>query len=380
MTKILIAGDFFPQARVAQLIEKKEYSEVFGDIKSLIESVDYSIVNLECSIVLEAAQPIRKCGPNLRCSSFAAEAIKYAGFKMATLANNHFYDFGEKGVSDTLLTLKSNGLDTVGGGLNLNESQKIFYKHINSKRFAIVNLCEHEFTIATETTGGSNPLNPIVNYYQIKEARKKADYVIVIVHGGHEHYQLPSPRMKETYRFFVDAGADAVVNHHQHCYSGYEIYNKKPIFYGLGNFCFDKNNDIENEWNEGYLLQLNLDSTIDFELYPYIQCGNDSKIKLMTGDRYILFKENIQNLNNIIDNDLALNEKFDDFVLTLEEYIDSAFEPYSNQYLQALRHKFSLPSLFSPKQKLLLKALIQCESHRDILIKTMNNQYFDDKL
>lgn len=43
--------------------------------------------------------------------------------------------------------------------------------------------------------------------------------------------------MQEIYRFFVDIGADAVINHHQHCYSGYEVYKEKPIFYGLGNFC-----------------------------------------------------------------------------------------------------------------------------------------------
>ena len=42
--------------------------------------------------------------------------------------------------------------------------------------------------------------------------------------------------MKETYRFFVDCGADAVINHHQHCYSGYEYYKDKFICYGLGNF------------------------------------------------------------------------------------------------------------------------------------------------
>lgn len=40
--------------------------------------------------------------------------------------------------------------------------------------------------------------------------------------------------MKELYRFLVDCGADAVINHHQHCFSGYEIYNEKPIFMDSG--------------------------------------------------------------------------------------------------------------------------------------------------
>ena len=132
----------------------------------------------------------------------------------------------------------------------------ILYKEIGDKKLAVINCCEHEFSIATETTAGSNPLNPISQYYAIKEAKEKADYVLVIVHGGHEHYQLPSTRMQETYRFFIDVGADAVVNHHQHCYSGYEYYNGKPIMYGLGNFCFDEGLKKTKQWHEGYIVEI----------------------------------------------------------------------------------------------------------------------------
>ena len=42
--------------------------------------------------------------------------------------------------------------------------------------------------------------------------------------------------------FFVDSGANIVVGHHTHCYSGYEEYNKGLIFYSLGNFLFDWKN------------------------------------------------------------------------------------------------------------------------------------------
>ena len=126
--------------------------------------------------------------------------------------------------------------------------------------------------IATDTSAGSNPLNIVQQYYAIREAKNNATNVIVIVHGGVEHYWLPSPRMKETYRFFIDAGADAVINHHQHCYSGYEVFKKKPIFYGLGNFCFDGNKG-NKRWTTGYLVNLNLsENTVDFELIPYRQC------------------------------------------------------------------------------------------------------------
>lgn len=81
------------------------------------------------------------------------------------------------------------GIDTVGAGKNLKEASKVFYKQIGDQLLAVINCCEHEFSIATEHEAGANPLNLIQQYYQIKEAREKADNVLVIVHGGHEHFQ-----------------------------------------------------------------------------------------------------------------------------------------------------------------------------------------------
>ena len=53
----------------------------------------------------------------------------------------------------------------------------MLYKEIDGQMLAIINCCEHEFSIATEITAGSNPLNAIQQYYSIKEARQKSDYV-----------------------------------------------------------------------------------------------------------------------------------------------------------------------------------------------------------
>ena len=237
--KILIAGDFCPQERVCASFEKGDFASVLREVKNSLSLVDYSIVNFECPITKGKELPIKKCGPNLRCSSKGIEAISWVGFNCVTLANNHFLDYGESGVVNTIQVCSEFGIDIVGGGKNLQEASQILYKKIAGKILAIINCCEHEFSIATEKSAGANQLNPIRQYYTIKKARSEADFVLVIVHGGHEYYQLPNARMHETYRFFVDAGADAVVNHHHHCFSGSEVYNGKPIFYGLGNFCFD---------------------------------------------------------------------------------------------------------------------------------------------
>ena len=367
--KILIAGDFCPQNRVSEKFEQGDYKSVLGDVKDIISNADYAIVNFECPVINGGEKPIEKCGPNLHCSNKGIEAVKWVGFDCVTLANNHFFDYSNEGVDHTLEACKKYGIDTVGGGINLHEASRILYKEINGETLAVINCCEHEFSIATEETAGANPLNPIQQYYSIKEARTNADYVLVIVHGGHEHYQLPSPRMQETYRFFVDAGADAVINHHQHCYSGYEIYNRKPIFYGLGNFCFDKEEYQNTMWNEGYMVSLNfIGKEIKTECIPYNQCNEEGKVCLLKKKQEQIFIDSVRNLNRIISNKDELGGKYAEYI-DQNSRLQAVFSPYTNKILYLLCTRGLIPSFISKKKKTLILAYIQCESHLPKVMK-----------
>lgn len=75
----------------------------------------------------------------------------------------------------------------------------------------------------------------------VKDAKIQADVVIVSVHS----HQIVDDERKITPEFVsifakacVDAGADIIVCHGPHRLRGIEIYNGKVIFYGLGNFIF----------------------------------------------------------------------------------------------------------------------------------------------
>ncbi len=361
--KVLVAGDFCPRYRLEPLIENNKYEDVFHEVKDIVHEADYAIVNFECPVVEHDAEPIKKCGPNLRCTAKAVEAIQYAGFDCSTLANNHIADYGNIGIDDTIKALSEKNIDIVGGGENIAKASKILYKDINGRRLAIINCCEHEFSIATETTAGANPLNPVRQFYDIQDARKHADHVLVIVHGGHEHYQLPSPRMVETYRFFIDAGADAVVNHHQHCYSGYETYKGKPIFYGIGNFCFDTNPIRKDSiWNYGYMVEIDFNTTISFQIHPYRQCGEEAIVKLLPLNS---FDEKLNEFNQIIANPSLLQRKTKEYYASCERQIRGVFNPITNKYIRALQNRNLLPGFKRNKWLVTLNNYIICEAHRD---------------
>ena len=372
--KILIAGDFCPRDRVAKRIEKGE--PVISDaVVQQIKIANYALVNFECAIADSSMKPIPKCGPHLGCTERAVSVLKEAGFTGVTLANNHFRDYGSEGVKRTIETLENVGIDHVGGGNNIKEATQILYKQLEGKNAAFINVCENEFSIADENRGGSAPLDIVDGYHRITEARNNADYVIVIVHGGHEHFQYPSLRMKKLYRFFVEVGADSVINHHQHCYSGYEVYHDKPIFYGLGNFCFDGNLSGKKIWNEGYMVMLDItDAGIQQELIPYIQCDEKPSVELMEGQKLQDFWQTVESISNTIGDDDQLHQINNEFIKRRSSALISPFTPYSNEYAQLAAARHYLPYLLPKKKLAKMLGVIQCESHRDILVESMKEK------
>ena len=381
--EVIIAGDVCLQDRALRM-SLEDLCSCHSAVKQLTETVDYAIVNLECSVTNDnAAKPIKKAGKALRNNDKVLDLVKFMGFDAVTLANNHFADFGQSAVKESLELIESRNLDHVGAGLNLDDAQRILYKTINGINVAFINACEHEFTIATSKKGGCNPINAISLYYNILEAKQKAERIIVIIHGGHEEYQLPTPRMQQMYRFFVDAGASAVINHHQHCYSGYEVYKGCPIIYGLGNFSFDGNVLGSSTWNEGYMVKLKINDEVTFELIPYIQNKDTTGVILMSDEQVTAFQDNIKKLNDVIADPRRLEEAMMQMAESKRDKYMRPLKPYQYRPLLKLIKWHIIPKKLAKKlvpeymtleRKLLLKSYFQCESHQEVMNNLLENE------
>lgn len=377
--KLLIAGDYCPQERVAKLIETDRGASVLKEMEPYLSKSDYSIVNFECAVTNDTDKPIVKMGPCLSCSDKEVTLLKTLGFDCVTLANNHFRDYGNSGVRNTLQALKENMIDYVGGGENIAEAEKVLYKVIDGKTIAIVNFCENEFSIATKCLGGSAPMNAVINYHQITEAKQKADVVIVIIHGGHEGYQFPTLRMRQLYRWYVELGANMVVNGHQHCFSGYEIYKGAPIVYGLGNFCFDEKGSRNDIWNFGYFLDITIDGEeIHFECIPYEQCNAKPVVRILKGQELEDFHLKLNKINSVLSNEETFEAHDKAFKEKNRGYV-SCLSPYFSKYSRAAARHGWIPFLLPKKKLLSLLNFIRCESHRDLLINALMKQIYHDE-
>ena len=368
---IFISGDFAPRLRVNEVIQKCDHQLLFNDILPLIQKSDIAITNLE-SPLLENGSPIAKTGPNLKAPVKSIEALKYAGFDMVTLANNHMMDYGREGLLSTIKICEDNQIKHIGAGTDLEEAKQIQYFELKGQKIAFINCCENEWSTTLGEEPGCNPLNEVGIYYQITKAKKNAAFVILIIHGGHETYEYPSPRMKKLYRWFVDLGVDAVIGHHTHCFSGYEVYKGKPIVYSLGNFIFDSDKRTSS-WNIGAAAMVSIQETkIELALYPFTQCDDSVGVQLFDEKEKeeCLAKEQLK--TSQIQDDKLLYDKFKRFVAKQERLYRGYLEPKSPSWVLAAKNRGWLPRRICGAKRLLYQNIIRAEAHRDIVLELLS--------
>jgi poly-gamma-glutamate capsule biosynthesis protein CapA/YwtB (metallophosphatase superfamily) len=375
--KVIVTGDFCPNNVTITRCRNKEYDKIYNDTLQVLKDKDLSITNLECPLV-DVTDPIVKSGPNLLAPPICIEALKYGGFDVAALANNHIYDQGDIGIKSTLDLCKQNNIATVGAGMNYEEASRTLFIEKKGIVTAIINCAENEHSIATQSSGGANLLDDILMYYAITDAKAKADYILLVIHSGNEQYDLPNPRMTKRFRFYASLGVTAIFAHHSHVPTGYEVYKGVPVFYGLGNFVFDKVKPAYDGWYRGHICKLELgDGRVKkFDLIPYFQNTDHDGLKLMNGNDYSSYLQRIEDLCKIITNDNALEKNWLKF---------STDENNRKWFLRVLLnfnlfertlYKLNLFNKRLIKQNQLVKMLniLRCDSNRDTIITMIEKE------
>ena len=382
--KILITGDLCPHNRIEELVLESDLKSVFNDFIDVFRGNDLNITDLECPLTeSEAARP--KTGPHQKAHPRCIEILKHAGIGLVAMANNHIMDYGAEGAVETIELCRSAGMGIVGighgsgewraeSGERRTESGERSYRdpfvfRCKGKKVAVLNFADNEFLSVPDSKIQANPLHPVHNYHDIRRAKDENDFVILLVHGGNEFYHLPSPRTKELYRYFTDIGADVIISHHTHCFSGYEIYNGKHIFYGLGNFIYDWPGRINTEWNRGFIVRLKLGDAVDFDIIPLRQGNEIPGVFHLSGEEKNAFNERISELNSIIADDIRLEASFNDYCNKVTPMYDAYIEPYFGKWITALQKRHLFPKLMSRRKRLLLLNIIRCESHREVLLR-----------
>lgn len=257
---LLAVGDIMLNRGVEHMIETKggkDFRFPFLKIADFFQKADILFGNLEGPI----SDKGKKVGSiySFRAEPEAVEGLKYAGFNILSLANNHALDYQRIALEDTIKTFKEQGIDWVGAGFNEEEAFSVKIKEVKKNKIgflAYTNLGSG-FQKATEEKTGiawieEKSFNKIEK--DIREAKEKVDILIVSLHSGEEYQKQPTIFQKEFSKMTIESGADLIIGHHPHIIQEIEQYKSGWIAYSLGNFVFDQ--AFSKETMEGLLLEV----------------------------------------------------------------------------------------------------------------------------
>lgn len=368
MVKILIGGDVCPMGSLEPLFVEGNAPAIFHDLLGHICSAQLSVVNLECPLVSQFT-PINKAGGAILGAATACIRGFSAGkWHLLNLANNHSFDQGAGGLSETIQVIRQEGLSVVGAGCDIAEARTPFVTRIRKQRIVIYSMAEREYSIADETSAGANPLD-LINLIEVIRQYKQDGVFIVLFHGGSD-CPYPSPETIRRCRFMVEMGADAVICSHPHRPLPWEIYRERPIVYGTGNFVFE---ELDNPlrapppgWHEGYLAELTIDhSGINFSPIPYFQCRPVLGAKLMNAESAASFLTELQKRSSRLDDMEFIQLQWREHCKREREHYLSTLFGY-NRYIRKIGRVLGY-SLHSHEDVLRALLLSQCETHVELL-------------
>lgn len=225
---------------------------------------------------------------------------------------------------------------------------------------------------------GANPFDPFESLDHIQNLKRSCDYVIVLYHGGKEHYRYPSPYLQKVCRKIVEKGADLVVCQHSHCIGSFEEHAGSTIIYGQGNFLFDY---ADNEfWQTSLLIKIN--KGFQLEYIPIVKCDNGVRMASKEISLEIL-KEFHQRSKDILNTEFV-EETYQKFAQKNRMTYLRSFSGLGKWTLRIdriLLNSFLINRLYTKKRLLALQNFIECEAHRELVLAglKLNEQKLNGK-
>lgn len=247
-----------------------DFNYAFDYVRDIIQSADFSIINLETNIApshpLGIDQRKKYEKPYLNAPASFLTAVKNAGFNVLISANNHNADTGVDGLLETISNIDAAGFTRTG-----------IYKNADEKRYVILEKNNIKVGLASYVTY----LNPSkqdfskkeraihLNEYSqnkvkrdIKKMKKEgAEYILIYFHSGIEFTNTSSPKQQRIAKEIANAGADYILCSHSHTVQEYDVITSSrgkqvPVIYGMGNFISHMTKRIEVSY--GIMMSLTL--------------------------------------------------------------------------------------------------------------------------
>lgn len=205
------------------------YSIIMKNVKDIFDKDDYTLVNLETTFTDSNIKKDKGAGTvfHFKGPKSFVNILNEGSIEGVTVANNHIYDYGQKGFDDTIQTLEEANIDYCGEGYKI-------IKDIKGIKFAFLG-----YQAWSDTKEFKEKIKA-----DIEDCRDKGAIVVIpYFHWGIERDGKPYSVQVQLGRYAIDNGADMVLGAHPHVIQSMENYKGKLIAYSLGNFSFGGNSN-----------------------------------------------------------------------------------------------------------------------------------------
>lgn len=280
------AGDVMIGRMVNEIIDKTGYEYPWGNLLPLLHATDLNIVNLETTLTKET-----KVVPkvfNFKAAPDRIEILKNARIDAVNIANNHILDFGVQGMIDTIEQLDLAEIAHVGSGQGLQAAQKPAIFERNGLRIGIIGATDNEPDWAAEEFKPGvfyvniENIKPLCD--EVKKLRPKVDLLILTIHWGPNWREHPSQEFINAAHSLIDCGVDIIHGSSAHILQGIEIYKRRLIMYGTGDFVDDYQVDpvLRNDCSAFFEVTVDKNNIKQVQLIPVLI--NDMQVNIAQGE------------------------------------------------------------------------------------------------
>lgn len=255
-----LASQQYSAQKYASGGSRYDFKSSFEYVKPILEQADCAFGNLETTLshswpYATALQRTDDNMPNCNGPKEYLEAVKYAGFDVLALANNHCCDAGQKGILETLDAVDEYGFMSTG-----------VFRTAEDKRFIIVDVKGIRIAVLSyaESYNGKNGCvygkTYMINTFSEEKVKRDvaaaraegAELVIAYAHWGFEHLNAPPQHVREHAVIYANAGVDIICGSHSHSvqptvWITADDGRKVLCMYSMGNFVSSMSRDTARD-------------------------------------------------------------------------------------------------------------------------------------
>lgn len=280
--KIALLGDICLTGKFDLELNPEAYRQ-FEKITPILQKHDLVLANLESPLTVLVSSRVCKA-IHIKSPPVNTQLLQFLGVSAVSLANNHIFDYGEKGYLSTAEALEASGIRYFG-----TQGAQVTLEKKNEK-LLLGGYCCLSAHPSEASYRGVNTLNLPRFKRFLDDARVQGAFPIASVHWGDENTHYPREDHVRFARLMSTENAYLLHGHHPHVIQGLERVGESLIAYSLGNFCTDEHTSwsVRNmtvrhtpENLQSYLLSVTIENgkIIAHEAIPIADVGDTLAIQ-----------------------------------------------------------------------------------------------------